>query len=104
MNGQELKEQGQSRSVATLSTETWDAFSAILEMYSAGTRLSVNDVRVWLDIAQIPEKARGGLFAGAVKSGLLSPVTTEDGFEVRVKSTGLSAHRATCRLYVRCAS
>jgi hypothetical protein len=101
VNGQQLKEQGQSRSVAALSAETWDAFALILGMFEPGARLSVNDIRHWLDWGQIPDSARGGLFAQAVRKGLLVPVTTADGFEVRVKSTGLSAHRATCRLYRR---
>ena len=104
MTPAELRAEGQSRSLFSLSEDTWDTFEAIIRTVTPGTHLHVNGLRELLDIADIPPKARGGLFSGAVKAGLIKPVFTADGYEVRVPSSGESAHCATVRLYVRCAA
>ena len=100
MNGQELKVAGQQASLFGME-KVRDDFALTLCAFGPGAYMSVNDVRDTLDFFEIPVSARGGLFAQAVRKGLLAPVTTPEGYEVRVPSTGLSAHRATCRLYVR---
>ena len=99
---QRLKEQGQTRSLANLSSEHRDAFDAILLPIAPGQTVHVNAVRDLMVLAGITPGSMGGLFAGAVTRGLLTPLVTTSGDEIRRKSDGTSAHRATCRVYERC--
>lgn len=100
-----LKQEGQARSVERTYPTGQDAFFAILRTFPVGQLLSVNDLRLRLDGAEIPDSARGGLFAGAVKAGLLEPSMLPDGLggavPHRIPSTGTSAHKATVRVYRR---
>lgn len=87
-----------------LSDETREAFARIIKSVSPGRRVTVNHLRDLLDAAGIPEQARGGLFDGACRQGLLRPVKVQLGDEwhdVYVRSTGVSAHGARVRLYER---
>jgi hypothetical protein len=96
----DAKTEGQALSVAPLSPDAHAAFERIIG--NAPKLFSVNDIRERLDIAQIPDRARGGLFARAVAAGLIAPYCPA-GFPARVQSTGPSAHRATVVLYQRLA-
>ena len=93
-----LREAGQMASLFAVSDTTRQDFERILTL--APIEFSSNDIRALLDLAQIPEKVRGGMFAAAVKAGLIAPMTI-DGYPCRVPSTGLSAHAATVRMYRR---
>lgn len=99
-----LKLEGQERSLRSLDDDTVDAFMDLVGQLPAGERVSVNDVRSQLDAIGVPEKSRGGLFAKAVKAGLLRPLEVVVGarvYPVRIPSTGASAHNATVRVYER---
>ena len=98
MTPAELKAEGQMRSLFAVSDTTRQDFERILR--TVPFEFSINDCREALDLAQIPEKARGGMFAAAVKAGLIAPMTV-GGYPCRVPSTGLSAHAATVRMYRR---
>ena len=104
MTPAELKAAGQSRSLFDLDPTTWDKFLSILTSVPVGHEVHVNGLREELDAAtdpDIPAKMRGALFNRAARMGLITPLLTADGDESRRKSDGLSAHHATCRLYVR---
>lgn len=79
-------------------------FMRIIADLPTGTEFTVNEIRDQLDAASIPPRARGGLFYGAGKAGLIAPVTvTVSGREVPVfvPSTGQSANAAMVRVYRR---
>jgi hypothetical protein len=95
------KTEGQRRSLTNLPSESHDAFMAVIESITVGQIVHVNAVRPLLTLAEVPPKAMGGLFAQAVIAGLLTPMVTYSGDEIRRKSDGASAHHATCRLYTR---
>jgi hypothetical protein len=97
----ELREAGQMRSLFAVSDTTRQDFERILRL--APVEFSSNDIREYMDLAQIPESARGGLFAAAVKAGWIVPLMVQ-GYPARVPSTGPSAHTATVRVYRRCAA
>lgn len=100
---QDLKAQGQQDSLLGL-LDDGERFLGIVAAYEPGTTLSVNDLRGQLDAAGIPDSARGGLFAKAVKAGLLVKETILHAgrdIAVTVPSTGLSAHAATVQVYRR---
>jgi len=101
MTPADLKAEGQMRSLFAVSDQTRADFERILSL--APIEFSSNDIRKYMDWADIPEKVRGGLFAAAVKAGLIVPLMVQ-GYPARVPSTGLSAHTATVRVYRRCAS
>lgn len=68
------------------------------------TRFTANDIRDRLDAAGIPNTLRGGLIHVAKTAGLIEPVTVSAwgiDYDVRERSTGSSAHRATVRVYRR---
>jgi hypothetical protein len=70
------------------------------------TRFTVNDLRDRLDAAEVPNRLRGGLMSAAVAAHLIEAVTVAAwnvDYPVRVPSTGLSAKRATVRVYRRVA-
>lgn len=95
---------GQERSLFDLDETAWDKFLGILTRVPVGHQVTVNGLRDALDAATnptIPNKTRGGLFARAARAGLITPVFTEQGYEVRLSSSGASAHQATVRLYTR---
>ncbi|GAB2613766.1 hypothetical protein [Pseudactinotalea suaedae] len=102
--GEALKVDGQERSVAGLDPEVINAFMDLVARVPAGERVSVNDLRGALDEIGVPERSRGGLFAKAVKEGLLVPLEVQVAgriFPARIPSTGVSAHNATVRVYER---
>lgn len=88
-----------------LSDETGEQFRRIIAAIPPGRRVTVNHLRDLLDAAGIPEQARGGLFDGACRQGLLRPVRVklgpDDWADVYVPSTGESARRSRVRLYER---
>ena len=95
---------GRQLALDVLSGETHETFRRIIRSVEPGRRLTANSLRDLLDAADIPETARGGLFAKAVQSGLLRPVTVvyEGGTaDVYVPSSGESAKGARVRLYER---
>lgn len=95
---------GRQLALDVLGDETKEAFSRIIRSVAPGRRVTVNHLRDLLDAAGIPEQARGGLFDGACRHGLLRPVKVALGDEwhdVYVRSTGESAHGARVRLYER---
>lgn len=96
MNGQ------RQLALDVLADDAHAQFRRIIAACRPGTRITVNALRDLLDAAGIPETARGGLFDGACRAGLLTPVRVQVGGEwadVYVPSTGLSARRARVRLY-----
>ena len=96
-----LREAGQMASLFAVSDTTRQDFERILRL--APVEFSINDLRCLLDLANIPDRARGGLFAAAVKAGLIVPLIVQ-GYPARVPSTGPSAHTATVRVYRRTAA
>lgn len=81
-----------------------DEFMRIIEALPPGREFTVNELRDQLDAAAVSNRARGGLFYAASKTGLIEPVTvTVAGREVPVfvRSTGISAHAAMVRVYRR---
>ena len=98
MTPADLKAEGQMRSLFAVSDTTRQDFERILR--AVPFEFSINDCRDMMDAADIPEKVRGGLFAAAVKAGLIAPFTV-GGYAARVPSTGLSAHTASVRVYRR---
>ncbi|EYR64658.1 hypothetical protein N866_07030 [Actinotalea ferrariae CF5-4] len=99
-----------SRSVGELTPGVAAASVATLERVAEcvavrpGAEFTVNDVREELDDAEIPDRARGGLFAKAVKAGLIRPVVLDvDGERVPKTraSTGATANAARVRVYLR---
>jgi hypothetical protein len=88
-------------SLFAVSDTTRQDFERILTL--APIEFSINDIREYMDWADIPEKVRGGLFSAAVKAGLIVPLMVQ-GYPARVPSTGPSAHTATVRVYRRCAA
>lgn len=102
--GEALKTEGQHQSTQGLDDAALAAFVTIIESVRVGDLVSVNDLRRSLDEAAIPERARGGLFAKAVKAGALRPVTVRllgVTVPMRIPSTGPSARTATVRVYER---
>lgn len=80
------------------------AFTAILESIPAGRTFTVNDLRLRLDAAGIPDAKRGVLFRNACRAELIEPVRVSQWgrvTDVFVPSSGSSAHRARVRLYRR---
>jgi len=106
MTPAELRAEGQSRSLFDLDETVWDTFLGIIMGVPVGHEVHVNGLREALDNARppIPAKMRGALFNRVARMGLITPLLTVDGDEIRRKSDGASAHHATCRLYVRTAT
>jgi hypothetical protein len=102
MTPAELKAEGQMRSLFAVSDTTRQDFERILTL--APIEFSSNDIREWMDWADIPEGARGGLFNAAIKAGLIVRKMTVDGYPARIPSTGTSAHCAFVQLYVKVAA
>lgn len=94
------KTEGQERSVANLSAETWEAFKLVLTTVPAGHLFTVNSVRCFLDWADIPVSARGGLFARAARAGLMEPAL-HMGYQLFEPSLGSSANGAGVKVYRR---
>ena len=94
------KQEGQEQSLSSLTAETWDAFKLVLTTVPAGALFTVNTVRVFLDWADIPIGARGGLFARAARAGMIQPAM-HLGYELHEPSLGSSAKGAGVRVYRR---
>ena len=94
------KQDGQEQSLAALTAETWDAFKVVLATVPAGALFTVNTVRVFLDWADIPISARGGLFARAARAGMMSPAM-HLGYSLYEPSVSASAKTAGVRVYRR---
>ena len=86
------------RSLFAVSDTTRQDFERILRCVPF--EFSINDCREMMDAADIPLGCRGGLFAAAVKAGLITPQYVGT-YPLRVPSTGLSAHGATVVVYNR---
>ena len=94
------KQEGQEQSLATLTTETWDAFKLVLTIVPAGSLFTVNTVRVFLDWADIPDGKRGGLFARAARAGMIQPAT-HMGYTLVEPTLGTSGKGAGVKVYRR---
>lgn len=94
------KTEGQEASLATLTEQTWDAFKLVLAVVPDGALFTVNTVRVFLDWADIPVSARGGLFARAARAGLMEPAL-HMGYQLFEPSLGSSANGAGVKVYRR---
>jgi hypothetical protein len=95
---------GQDTSLLALPEVARAGFMAVVESLPAGQLVSVNRIRARLDGLEVPPSTRGGLFAAAVKAGLLEPVFVEAGgirVAAREPSTGATAALASVRLYRR---
>ena len=95
---------GQEQSLLALPEVAHETFLRIVDSVTPGSEISVNTLRARLDAAEVPERARGGLFFAATKAGLLEPAFVEadgDRFPKLQPSTGPSAHRAHVRVYRR---
>ena len=101
MTPADLKAEGQMRSLFAVSDTTRQDFERILSL--APIEFSSNDIRERLDLAQIPESTRGGLFNAALKAGWIVKKMTSDGYPARIPSTGTSAHAAYVQVYRRAA-
>lgn len=100
----EAKRPGQEASLKGVRPDQLRAILDYLAALPAGSDVSVNDLRTWLDQEDIPPRARGGLFRRASASGLLVQLVISDGrysVPVRVQSTGASAKRAYVQVYRR---
>ena len=100
----EAKRAGQDASLSSIDPEDLATFLDHLGALPAGTDMSVNSLRTWLDDLGIPARARGGLFRVAVAEGLIVALVISDGtyqVPVRVPSTGPSAHGAHVQVYRR---
>lgn len=100
----DAKTHGQEQSLLALPEVAHETFLRIVDSVAPGAEISVNTLRPRLDAAEVPERARGGLFFAATKAGLLEPAFVEaDGarFPKLQPSTGPSAHRAHVRVYRR---
>jgi hypothetical protein len=75
-------------------SDHWEPFLSVLETVPVGHHVSSNVLRSLMTQAEIPEKARGGLFSMAVKHGHLRLLSFEP-------STGTTARKSVVRLYVR---
>ena len=96
--------QGRARSVQTCTDEQVAATLRAIAAVRAGTESSVNLVRQQLDDAHVPTVARAGLFAEAVATGLIEPVSAVAGgrvLAVTEPSTGRTARGARVRVYRR---
>ena len=102
MTPADLKTEGQQLSLWSQSDQTRAEFEHIIQL--APIEFSSNDIREYMEWADIPESARGGLFNAAIKAGLIVRKMTSDGYPARIPSTGTSAHAAYVQLYVRCAA
>ena len=97
------KQEGQEQSLGSLTAETWDAFKLVLTTVPAGALFTVNTVRVFLDWADIPIGARGGLFARAARAGMIHPAT-HLGYTLVEPTDGTSGKGAGVKVYRRCAA
>lgn len=99
------KKAGQQLSLLALPEVATETFLRIVDTVVPGTEVSVNTLRDRLDAAEVPERARGGLFSAALKARLLEPVVLTDAAgrstPYREPSSGASAHRAPVQVYRR---
>jgi len=94
------KIEGQERSLFDLLESTWDQFVLVLDTIPKGHLFTVNSVRDLLEVADIPLRSRGGLFARAARAGLMEPAL-HMGYELHEPSLGTSAKGAGVRVYRR---
>jgi hypothetical protein len=73
----------------------WESFITILSTVEVGEQVTSNHLRDLMHHADIPEKARGGLFSMAVRNGYLRLTRSY------VPSTGTTARRSVVRVYRR---
>lgn len=101
----ESRVEGQHRSLWPISRQCRVDFLRVVADIPEGALFTVNTIRAELDAAQIPDKARGGLMAGAMKAGLCAQaVELIDGFGpvvLHVPSTGPSANASGVKVYRR---
>ena len=104
MSAQATKAQWQESSLLDLTAGTEAAFMGIVADVPTGALFTVNDIRHRLDAADVPARARGGLFHRACARGLIRAVDITvygQRFPRTRPSTGKSAHYAQVRLYRR---
>ena len=75
-------------------SDHWEPFLSCLESVPVGHHVSSNVLRSLMAQAEIPEKARGGLFSMAVRNGHLRLLSFEP-------STGTTARKSVVRIYRR---
>ncbi|NED96473.1 hypothetical protein G1H11_14275 [Phytoactinopolyspora alkaliphila] len=69
------KAEGQANSVAVLSDNSKARFDEIVaDAIKTGEPFSLDDLREQLDLAQIPNRARGGLIQRAIKRGWIEHI------------------------------
>lgn len=101
----EARVEGQHRSLWPLTDQCRDDFMRIVADVPIGRLFSVNDIRSELDMAQIPDRARGGLMSGAIKAGLCAEareihegrlvVLHEPSTGPRTNASGVKVYRRT---------
>ena len=94
------KTDGQEASVSALSTATWDNFRRVLACVPIGALFTVNSLHFLLEMADIPKSARGGLFARAVRAGMMRPAMSGP-YTLQEPSQGTSAKGAGVKVYTR---
>jgi hypothetical protein len=101
----DLRNEGQHRSLWPLTDQCREDFMRIVAAIPIGALWSVNSIRPELDLAQIPDKARGGLMSGAIKAGLCEEAREViEGFGVvvlHVPSTGARTNASGVKVYRR---
>lgn len=100
----ELKRDGQQQSLWDVTRpEIEDMRDAVL-MIAPGALFTVNDLRARLDRAGVRKKVRAALLRSCVGEGLCRPEMVElngETYQIRIPSTGKSAHAATVVVYRR---
>ena len=99
MTPADLKAAGKMASLFAVSDTTRQDFERILTL--APIEFSSNDIRERLDLAQIPEVCRGGLFNAALKAGWIVKKVTAEGIPWRIPSTAPKTHAAYVQCYIR---
>jgi len=94
------KTEGQEQSLASLTTDTWDAFKLVLAIVPPGALFTVNSVRCFLDWADIPVGKRGGLFARAARAGMMAPAMSGP-YTLMEPTEGTSGKGAGVKVYRR---
>ena len=91
-------------SLLALTDQTSRDFDRVLRSWPLGAPFTVNDLRPYLDAADIPEKARGVLFNAACRRGVIERATVDvDGqrFLLSRPSSGESAKGHAVSVYRR---
>ena len=91
-------EAGRRASVAVLSEEAKATFDRIVgEAIAAGAPFTLDDLRERLDVAQIPNSARGGLIQRAIKAGRIESIGFRRSRHVATHNKPISVYRGVSR-------